>query len=45
MPDQRTGRPPRLVSRLARIAFTFLMMNYSAVAGLFSAVMGRKVWR
>jgi hypothetical protein len=45
MRDPRTGRRPAAVNRLARIAFTFLMMNYSAVAGLFSAVMRRKVWR
>jgi hypothetical protein len=45
MRDPRTGGPSTLVNRLARIAFTFLLMNYSAVAGLFSAVMRRKVWR
>jgi hypothetical protein len=45
MRDARIGRPSTLVNRLARIAFTFLMMNYSAVAGMFSAVMRRKVWR
>jgi hypothetical protein len=31
-------------SRLANIAFTFVMMNYAAVAGLFAAVRGRRVW-
>jgi len=45
MRDPRTGPRQALVNRLARIAFTFLMMNYSAVAGLFSAMMRRKVWR
>jgi hypothetical protein len=38
--------PPRpLVDRLARVAFTFLVMNCSAVAGLVSAVTRRKVWK
>ncbi len=40
MPDR-----PRLIDRLARVAFTFVMMNYAAVAGLVSALRGRKVWR
>lgn len=31
--------------RLAKVAFTFVMMNYSAVAGLFSLGRGRKVWK
>jgi hypothetical protein len=34
-----------LVDRLARVAFTFVIMNCSAVAGLVSALMRRKVWR
>ena len=34
-----------LFSRLARIAYTVVMMNYAAVAGLVAAVRGRKVWR
>jgi hypothetical protein len=34
-----------LVSRVARVAFTVVMMNYAAVAGLFAAARGRKVWR
>jgi hypothetical protein len=29
----------------ARIAFTFVVMNYSAVAGLFSLRRGRQVWK
>jgi hypothetical protein len=33
------------IRRLARVAFTFVMMNYSAVAGLFSLRRGRKVWK
>jgi hypothetical protein len=35
----------RHVSRLAKVAFTFVMMNYAAVAGLFAAARGRRVWR
>jgi hypothetical protein len=33
------------VRRLARVAYTFVMMNYAAVAGLFSVRRGREVWR
>jgi hypothetical protein len=29
----------------ARVAFTFVMMNYSAVSGLFSLRRGREVWK
>ena len=35
----------RAVARLGRIAFTFVMMNYAAVAGLFAAARGRRLWR
>jgi len=35
----------RILARAARIAFTFVMMNYAAVAGLFAAARGRQVWR
>jgi hypothetical protein len=31
--------------RMARVAFTFVMMNYSAVAGLFALRRGRQVWK
>ena len=34
-----------VVSRIARVAYTFVMMNCAAVAGLFAATRGRKVWR
>ena len=34
-----------LLKRAARVAFTFVMMNYSALAGLFSLRRGRKVWK
>jgi hypothetical protein len=33
------------VKRIARVAFTFVMMNYAAVAGLFAAARGRRMWR
>jgi hypothetical protein len=35
----------RTIERAARIAFTFVMMNYAAVAGLIAAARGRPVWR
>jgi hypothetical protein len=35
----------RQIARAAKIAFTFVMMNYAAVAGLFAAARGRQVWR
>ena len=35
----------RMVTRAAKVAFTFVMMNYAAVAGLFAATRGRNVWR
>jgi hypothetical protein len=34
-----------MLRRIARLAFTFVMMNYAAVAGLVAAARGRKVWR
>jgi hypothetical protein len=34
-----------MVSRVARLAYTIVMMNYAAVAGLFAAVRGRRVWK
>ena len=36
---------PRLLSRLARLAYTFVMLNYAAVAGLVAAARGGTVWR
>jgi hypothetical protein len=36
---------PPLVERAARIAFTFVVMNLSAVVGLWSVLTGKKVWR
>jgi hypothetical protein len=34
-----------IVHRLARVAFTFVMMNYAAVAGLFMVTRGRDLWK
>lgn len=36
---------PRVVDRAARVAFTFVMMNYAAVAGLVALLRRRNVWR
>ena len=33
------------VRRVAGVAYTFVMMNYAAVAGLFAILRGRQVWR
>jgi hypothetical protein len=35
----------RVLHRAARIAYTFVMMNYAAVAGLLAAARGRDVWK
>jgi len=31
--------------RLARVAYTFVMMNYAAIAGLIALRRGREVWK
>ena len=33
------------VRKLARVAFTFVMMNYAAVAGLLALRRGRTIWK
>ena len=33
------------VRRVAGVAYTFVMMNYAAVAGLFVAFRSRDAWR
>ena len=43
MKKVRQARDP--LSRLARIAYAFVLMNYAAVAGVFAAVTGRRIWR
>jgi hypothetical protein len=45
MRDSRSTDRPSMVVRLARVSYMFLVLNYSAVAGMFSAITGRKVWR
>jgi hypothetical protein len=35
----------RLIDRASKVAFTFAMMNYAAVAGLVTLLRGRRVWR
>ena len=45
MADRVARGSLRFVHRLARVAFTFLMMNYSAIAGALAAVTRKKVWR
>ena len=34
-----------MVYRVARVAFTFVMMNLAAVMGLFSLRRGDEVWK
>ena len=34
-----------MIQRAARLAFTFVMMNYAAVSGLFALRYGREVWK
>ena len=43
----REGRSPRqsLLERSARIAFTFLVLNCSAVVALWSVLTRKRVWR
>ena len=36
---------PDLIQRLARVSFTFVMMNAAAVSGLVAVSVGRRVWR
>ena len=33
------------VERAARVAYTFVMMNFAAVAGLIAICRGRQVWK
>jgi len=35
----------RVIERLSRVAFTFALMNYAAVAGLVAVIRRRRVWR
>jgi hypothetical protein len=42
---ERDRRRPSMLARLARVSYMFLVMNYSAVAGVVSLATRRKVWR
>lgn len=33
------------LDRVARVAFTFVMMNFASIAGLFALRRGREVWK
>jgi len=35
----------KVLERLARVSYTFVVMNYAAVAGLFSLVRRDPLWR
>jgi len=35
----------RVIDRVARVAYTFVLLNYAAVAGLVKAWQRREVWR
>lgn len=41
----KAARKRSLVDRLAKVAFTFVVMNLSAVVAAFAAMSRRKVWR
>jgi hypothetical protein len=34
-----------LIQRLARMSFTFVLMNAAAVSGLVAVSVGRRLWR
>ncbi len=34
-----------VLRRLSRLAFTFVMLNYAAVAGLFALRHGQRIWK
>ena len=34
-----------IIQRLARVSYTFVMMNAAAVSGLVAVSVGRRVWR
>jgi hypothetical protein len=42
---KRLARARAIVQRTSRIAFAFLVMNSSAVAGLVVVTLRKKVWR
>jgi hypothetical protein len=44
MPERWNAYRPSLLDRVARVAFTFVVMNCSAVMGVLAALGKRKVW-
>jgi hypothetical protein len=45
MPERPSDTRPSIFVRLARVSYMFLTLNYSAVAGVLSAITRRNVWR
>ena len=45
MSDRVRRQRRSIIERIARIAFTFVVLNVSAVAGLLAVTFRRKVWR
>jgi hypothetical protein len=45
MRERHSREPASIVARLARVSYMFLVLNYSAVAGVWFAITRRKVWR
>lgn len=43
--QQAHPESPSMVQRTGKVAFTIVVMNVSAVAGVGAALLGRKVWR
>lgn len=35
----------RVIRKVARVAYTFVMMNVAAVSGLLALRRGREIWR
>ena len=33
------------VNKVARVAYTFVMMNYAVIAGLVALTRGREIWK
>jgi poly-beta-1,6-N-acetyl-D-glucosamine synthase len=44
-PEQAEGRRATSDARVARVAYTFVMMNAAAVTGLVAVTFGKRVWR
>jgi hypothetical protein len=45
MRESFPSRSRAVVARLARVAYAFVVMNYSAVAALPAMLFRKKVWR